>query len=239
MKIQWEYDLAECAFCRQLAAMGWQWIQGDTDIPDFTERPNFREVFLKGRLVAALKKLNSRDGQPWLDQTRIARAIRDLEQSAGHRLMETNQSATERLLKGTVAEGLPDWEQGRPQPIRYIDFENPENNDFLVINQFKVELTSGRGHVIPDGGGRKADTKIALGVKIGRPSEIQQPQRGAAGHQRLLKRLVESLPLLHGLRHLARGQRLQLGDAVQGGDDVAFPHVIAVRERQPGCLFFQ
>ena len=24
------------------------------------------------------------------------------------------------------------------------------NNDFLVINQFKVELTSGRGHVIPD-----------------------------------------------------------------------------------------
>ena len=49
-----------------------------------------------------------------------------------------------------MAEGLPDWEQGRPQPIRYIDFENPENNDFLVINQFKVELTSGRGHVIPD-----------------------------------------------------------------------------------------
>ena len=85
-----------------------------------------------------------------MDETRIARAIRDLEQSAGHRLMEVNQSATELLLKGTVAEGLPDWEQGRPQPIRYIDFENPKNNDFLVINQFKVELTSGRGHVIPD-----------------------------------------------------------------------------------------
>ena len=25
-----------------------------------------------------------------------------------------------------------------------------QHNDFLVINQFKVELTSGRGHVIPD-----------------------------------------------------------------------------------------
>src|SRR5213076_1504875 len=58
--------------------------------------------------------------------------------------------ATELLLKGTVADGLPDWQQGRPQPIRFIDFENPANNDFLVINQFKVELTSGRGHVIPD-----------------------------------------------------------------------------------------
>jgi hypothetical protein len=46
------------------------------------------------------------------------------------------------LLKGTVAEGLPDWDQGRPQPVKYIDFENWANNDFLVINQFKVELTS-------------------------------------------------------------------------------------------------
>ena len=64
--------------------------------------------------------------------------------------MEINQSATELLLKGTVVDGLPDWDQGRPQPVRFIDFENPANNDFLVINQFKVELTSGRGHVIPD-----------------------------------------------------------------------------------------
>ena len=151
-KTEWEYDLVEKPFCEQLKAMGWQWIEGDKDVPDFTERANFREVLLKGRLAAALRKLNLRDGQPWLDEARIARAIRDLEQAAGHRLMEGNQSATELLLKGTVAEGLPDWEQGRPQPIRYIDFDldHPENNNFLVINQFKVELTSSRGHVIPD-----------------------------------------------------------------------------------------
>src|SRR5262249_6140932 len=96
------------------------------------------------------RKLNLRDGKPWLDDTRIARAVRDLEQATGHRLMEINQSATGLLLKGTVADGLPDWDQGRPQPVKYIDFENWGNNDFLVINQFKVELTSGRGHVIPD-----------------------------------------------------------------------------------------
>jgi len=53
-------------------------------------------------------------------------------------------------LKGTVVDGLLDWDHGRPQPIRFIDFEYPEKNDFLVINQFKVELSSGRGHVIPD-----------------------------------------------------------------------------------------
>src|SRR6266446_6785117 len=123
---------------------------GDTDVPELTERGSFREVLLKERLAAALRKLNLRDGQPWLDDVRIARAIRDLEQAAGHRLMEINQSATELLLKGTVVDGLPDWQQGRQQPVRFIDFVSPVNNDFLVINQFKVELTSGRGHVIPD-----------------------------------------------------------------------------------------
>jgi type I restriction enzyme R subunit len=150
MKIQWEYDLVEKPFCEQLQSMGWQWIEGDPDLPESTERFTSREVLLKGRLSAALRKLNLRDGQPWLDDARIARAIRDLEHAAGHRLMEINHAATELLLKGTVADGLPGWNQGRQQPVRFIDFEHPIENDFLVINQFKVELTSGRGHVIPD-----------------------------------------------------------------------------------------
>ena len=149
-KIQWEYNLVERPFCEQLQKMGWSWIEGDVDVAELTERENFREVLLKGRLAEALRRINLRDGQPWLDETRVEKVIRDLERAAGHRLMEINQAATELLLKGAVAEGLPDWDNGRPQPIRYIDFEHPEKNDFLVVNQFKVELTSGRGHVIPD-----------------------------------------------------------------------------------------
>lgn len=150
MKIQWEYDFVERPFCEQLRAMGWTWIEGDVDVPELTERVSFRDVLLRDRLAAALRRINLRDGEPWLDDARINKAIRDLEQAGGHRLMEINQSSTELLLKGTVAEGLPDWDQGRQQPIRYIDFDRIENNDFLVINQFKVELTSGRGHIIPD-----------------------------------------------------------------------------------------
>jgi type I restriction enzyme, R subunit len=149
-KIEWEYELVEKQFCQQLKVMGWQWLEGDTDVPELTERVNFREVMLKGRLSVALKKLNLRDGKPWLDDVRIERAIADLERLGEHRLIEANQAATQLLLKGTVADGLPDWDNGRNQPVRFIDFEHPENNDFLVINQFKVELTSGRGHVLPD-----------------------------------------------------------------------------------------
>ena len=149
-KIQWEYNLVERPFCEHLQTMGWSWIEGDVDVPELTERGSFREVILASRLASALTRINLRDGQPWLDEVRIAKSMRDLSPATVHRLMEVSQAATTLLLKGTVGDGLPDWDNGRPQPIRYIDFEHPENNDFLVINQFKVELTSGRGHVIPD-----------------------------------------------------------------------------------------
>ena len=61
---------------------------------------------------------------PWLDETRIEKAIRHLENNGGLRLMEANQRVTELLLKGTVTEGLPGWHGGRPQTLRYIDFDD-------------------------------------------------------------------------------------------------------------------
>jgi type I restriction enzyme R subunit len=151
MKTQWEYDLVEKPFCEQLQVMGWEWLEGDTDVPELTERASFREVLLRDRLRAALRKINpGPDGRPWLDDARLDHAIRDLERLGEYRLMEANQAAAVLLLQGTMTEGLPDWDHGRPQRLRLIDFDNWRNNDFLVINQFKVELTSGRGHIIPD-----------------------------------------------------------------------------------------
>jgi type I restriction enzyme R subunit len=150
-KLRWEYDLVEKPFCEQLKLMGWDWVEGDTDVPYLTFRSSFREVLLKDRLAAAMRKINpDPKGEPWLDDARINRAINDLERLGEYRLMEANQAATLLLLQGTVSEGLPKWDRGRPQPIKFIDFDNRQNNDFLVINQFKVELSSGRGHIIPD-----------------------------------------------------------------------------------------
>ena len=32
--------------------MAWQWIEGDAEVPDFTEPHNVCKVLIKGRLVA-------------------------------------------------------------------------------------------------------------------------------------------------------------------------------------------
>jgi type I restriction enzyme R subunit len=48
-----------------------------------------------------------------------------LERLGEHRLTDANQAATHLLLKGTVADGLPDWNNGRNQPMKFIDFEQP------------------------------------------------------------------------------------------------------------------
>lgn len=56
MKIQWEYDLVEKPFCQQLEAMGWQWLEGDTDVPELTD-------LLSGR-IRVPKSITTVENQP-------------------------------------------------------------------------------------------------------------------------------------------------------------------------------
>jgi type I restriction enzyme R subunit len=68
------------------------------------------------------------------------------------KLIEINERMTERLLEGVPVAGLPDWDQGRNQRIKFIDFDHPERNEFLAINQFRVDEPGGqaRKFVVPD-----------------------------------------------------------------------------------------
>jgi type I restriction enzyme R subunit len=64
--------------------------------------------------------------------------------------MEANQAATDLLLRGTVVEGL---RGGRDQTVHFIDFEHPDRNNFLIVNQFRVDppgVIGNRGFIVPD-----------------------------------------------------------------------------------------
>jgi len=45
------------ALPKQFKAIGWQWPEGDTDVPELIERESFRKVLLKDRLAMPLRKL--------------------------------------------------------------------------------------------------------------------------------------------------------------------------------------
>ena len=145
-----EYAQVERPFIEQLQVLGWDHLEGDTGVPYLTERETFRQVLLTGRLREALVRINlDENGQPWLDEVRVAQAVGRLERLGEHRLIEANQAATGLLLKGTSVEG-PD---GTNVTVRYLDFEHPERNDFLVVNQFRVDppwATGGLDYIVPD-----------------------------------------------------------------------------------------
>lgn len=117
-------------------------------------RSDFRQVLLPQVLRESLRRINlGPEGQPWLDDARLAQVVARLERQPPGALLEINQAVTELLLSGTEVEGLPGWLGGRDQRIDFIDFAHPERNDFRVVNQFRVDgpgASANRGFIIPD-----------------------------------------------------------------------------------------
>ncbi|MDF1597282.1 MAG: HsdR family type I site-specific deoxyribonuclease [Acidimicrobiia bacterium] len=150
-----EFELVEWPAVQQLQALGWGHLSGDTWEPALTERESWRDVVLEGRLRAALKWINlDATGEPWLDERRVSQAVSSLQKAGagGLKLIDANRKATDLLLTGTTVPGMEWWGQGRDQMVRFIDWENWANNDFLVINQFRVDEPGGQSKqfICPD-----------------------------------------------------------------------------------------
>lgn len=151
----WELEDVEKPFVAQLQALGWEHIEGSLDDPAITGRSSFAEVIQEGILRRQVRALNlGSDGQPWLDDPRLSEAVAAITRLGAHKLMETNQKATELLIKGLTVEGLAGWDGGRGQTIRYIDWEHPANNVFSVVNQYRVDcppgFNSAKAFIVPD-----------------------------------------------------------------------------------------
>ncbi|MBI3224369.1 MAG: type I restriction endonuclease subunit R [Mycolicibacterium cosmeticum] len=153
MSLWTEYTEVEKRLLDQLTGLGWQVVEGSKSDSAATGRDSFRDSILEGRLRAALLKINSGpDGQPWLDDSRLSEAVSTLTRTEAGKLIEINELMTERLLEGVSVAGLSDWDQGRSQRIKFIDFDHPERNDFLAINQFRVDEPGGQAKkfIAPD-----------------------------------------------------------------------------------------
>lgn len=150
-----ELEDVEKPFVAQLEGLGWTHVEGSLDDPKATGRASFSDVIQEGVLRERLRALNpGLDGQPWLDDARLSEAVAAITRLGTHKLMEANQKATELLIKGLTVEGLPGWDGGRGQTIRYIDWDTPANNRFTAVNQYRVDCppgyNSGKAFIVPD-----------------------------------------------------------------------------------------
>jgi type I restriction enzyme R subunit len=144
-----EWSEVERPLLLHLAAIGWQYMPGDIDIPELTERENFRQVVLYKRLREAIKRINDDDGI--VDDLTVDRAIRALEAVGGQPVLEKNRIITERIIKGVPVESTEPGAQ-RQRWIRFIEFDPAkiDLNDFLAVNQLRVDLPGRGTFVIPD-----------------------------------------------------------------------------------------
>jgi len=147
MSLRPERTYVEQPLIETLVALGWTHLPGDAHDLARTGRSSFRQVLLPDRLRAGLRRANPLDdGSEWLDDVRLSRAIGALERLDATGLMEANQQATGLLWDGVTVDGLPGVHHG-DAVVRFVNFERPELNDFVVVDQFRVD-PPGQGHSI-------------------------------------------------------------------------------------------
>ena len=121
-----------------LESLGYEYQQG-TDIADNEPAPGAAEyssVVLEGRLRAAISRLN-----PGIPKDTLEAAQAQLTAPNIPGLLSCNHRVSNWLTKGIQVTFTKD-KQSSGHQLKLLDFENPENNDCLVVNQFTVTGTT-------------------------------------------------------------------------------------------------
>jgi type I restriction enzyme R subunit len=130
-------SVVEEAALAWLEAKGWTILHGPeiaAGMPS-AERddPDFRDVVLERRLRQSLQRLN-----PALSSDAIESALKKLTIVDGPSLLERNRAAWRMVTDGVGVEiTRPDGSLGG-YPVSVVDFKNPDNNDWVAVNQFTV-----------------------------------------------------------------------------------------------------
>lgn len=117
-----------------LETQGYQYIYGPDIAPDSDtpERSSFEEVLLLDRLKSAVARIN-----PAVPADAQADAIKQIERLSSPDLIANNEAFHRLLTEGIKVTYQKDG-QSRGDLVWLVDFHNPENNDFVVLNQFTI-----------------------------------------------------------------------------------------------------
>jgi type I restriction enzyme R subunit len=124
-----------------LDKLGYTYIYAPDIAPDLSEgqagaenpqRDSYAQVLLLNRLQSAVKRINH--GIPADAQ---AEAIKEMQRIASPELLTNNETFHRLLTEGIPVSKRVDGDD-RGDRVWLVDFKNPQNNDFVVANQFTV-----------------------------------------------------------------------------------------------------
>ncbi len=96
------------------------------------ERSSYEDVLLPGRMAEGISRIN-----PDVPQAAQEEAIKEIQRIHSPELLTNNESFHRLLTEGIKVSYRKDGQQ-RGDLVWLIDFNTPENNDFVVANQFTV-----------------------------------------------------------------------------------------------------
>ncbi|SFE02553.1 type I restriction enzyme, R subunit [Lentibacillus persicus] len=134
-----EKGLVEDRVIDHLKRLGYTHVNGATLD---AERSMQSDVVLRGRFTDALKRLN-----PWLSENNLNKVARSVTHMDATNVMEANQAFHGLLINMMSVQ--QDLGKGRKnQTVKLIDFDDIDNNEFLVVDQFSI--TNAIGTIRPD-----------------------------------------------------------------------------------------
>lgn len=118
----------------ELQKLGYSWKWGPDIAPDGDnpERSSWDTVLLKSRHKEALKRIN-----PFISELAIEDALKQIARLNNTSLIANNEAFHRMLTEGVKVTYQKDGIQ-RGDYVWLVDFKNPENNDFLAVNQFTI-----------------------------------------------------------------------------------------------------
>jgi type I restriction enzyme, R subunit len=134
--VRFTESVVEEATLQWLSELGYSILHGPDIAPEgiAQERENYAQVVLIERLTEKLRQLN-----PDIPANALADATKKLLAPVSQSLIVNNRAFHKMLVEGVSVEFAQKDGTLKGAQIKVVDFANPENNEFLAINQFTVK----------------------------------------------------------------------------------------------------
>ncbi|CEG86307.1 type I restriction endonuclease subunit R [Propionibacterium freudenreichii] len=163
-------NTVELAALEYFAELGYRTLHGPDIAPGEpgAQRDSFEEVFLWGRLRDAIRRINPGSSPALVDE-----AIKRMRRAESQSPIDENYRLHQLITGGVPVEHRDVDGALRTTRLWLVDFEQPENNDWVAINQFTI---------VENGKNRRPDVLVLVN---GMPLALLELKNPAAEHATL------------------------------------------------------